>query len=94
MLASEVDMPLQLNPRDDVRDAAPGPVDGRPSTAANRLKIIDGDIHTAPASLTEFKPFIEHAWFEHLTTYGSRKRHGLNSEPYPKACPRASRRDA
>ncbi len=62
--------------------------------ASNRMKIIDGDIHTAPASLAEFRPFLERHWFEHLTTYGSRKRHGLNFEPYPKACPRASRRDA
>jgi hypothetical protein len=29
-----------------------------------------------------------------LKTYGPRKRHGLNYEPYPKTAPRASRRDA
>lgn len=83
-------MPLDLDPR----DAAPADGDDAQAPAQNRLKIVDGDIHTAPASLAEFKPFLEQRWFEHLTTYGSRKRHGINFEPYPKACPRASRRDS
>ncbi len=61
--------------------------------STNRLAIIDGDIHTAPSSLAEFAPFLTQTWVQHLQTYGSRKRHGANFEPYPKAAPRACRRD-
>ncbi len=60
----------------------------------NRLAIIDGDVHTAPSSLSELAPFLERRWLQHMQTYGSRKRHGSNYEPYPKAAPRAMRRDA
>ncbi len=67
----------------------------RPDRAAqSRLAIIDGDIHTTPANLDELAPFLEQKWLQHLRTYGSRKRHGLNYEPYPKTAPRAARRDA
>jgi uncharacterized protein len=61
---------------------------------ANRLAIIDGDIHTTPNSLADLAPFLETRWVRHLETYGSRKRHGANFEPYPKSAPRATRRDA
>ena len=60
----------------------------------NRLAIIDGDVHTAPSNLSELAPFLEKRWLEHLKTYGSRKRHGSHYEPYPKAAPKAMRRDA
>ena len=62
--------------------------------APNRLAIIDGDVHTAPSNVSELAPFLEKRWLEHLQTYGSRKRHGSHYEPYPKAAPRAMRRDA
>jgi uncharacterized protein len=60
----------------------------------NRLAIIDGDVHTAPSNLAELAPFLEQRWLKHMQTYGSRKRHGSSYEPYPKAAPRAMRRDA
>ncbi len=66
----------------------------RPGQGSNRPAIIDGDIHTTPNGLAELRPFIEARWYQHLQTYGSRKRHGANFEPYPKAAPRAMRRDA
>ena len=62
--------------------------------APNRLAIIDGDIHVAPGNLSELAPFLKKRWVDHLKTYGSRKRHGASFEPYPKAAPRAARRDA
>ena len=75
-----------------VPDQAAAEADSR--AAPNRLAIIDGDIHTAPASVDELAPFLSRQWVQHLKTYGSRKRHGANLEPYPKAAPRAMRRDA
>ena len=63
-------------------------------TKPNRLSIIDGDVHTAPSKLAELAPFLPQRWLEHMQTYGSRKRHGSSYEPYPKAAPRAMRRDA
>jgi uncharacterized protein len=81
----------------DVRDRSSAELQaGEDSEVAprNRLAIIDSDIHTAPKSLAEIRPYMSKHWFDHLTTYGSRKRHGTGFEPYPKSAPRASRRDS
>lgn len=78
----------------DTRDPSAVRDDGEGAARPNRLAIIDGDVHTAPSSLADLAPFLEKKWFEHMKTYGSRKRHGSNFEPYPKAAPRAMRRDA
>ena len=59
-----------------------------------RLKIIDGDVHPALRSLDDLKPYLSRQWWECLQSYGTRKRHGMNYEPYPKSAPRACRRDA
>jgi len=59
-----------------------------------RLKIIDGDVHPALCSLSDLRPFMSADWWECLATYGTRRRHGMNFEPYPKSAPRACRRDA
>src|SRR6516225_9342912 len=59
-----------------------------------QLKIIDGDVHPAPRSLADLKPFLSPRWREHLEIYGSRRRLGMSFEPYPKSAPRACRRDA
>jgi uncharacterized protein len=59
-----------------------------------RLKIIDGDVHPALRSLADLKPYLSSQWWECLQSYGTRKRHGMNYEPYPKSAPRACRRDA
>jgi predicted TIM-barrel fold metal-dependent hydrolase len=65
-----------------------------PATAEIRLKIIDGDVHPALRALGDLKPYLSADWWEHLQTYGSRKRSGMQIEPYPKSAPRACRRDA
>jgi hypothetical protein len=62
--------------------------------AQARLKIIDGDVHPALRSLEDLKPYLSRQWWECLQSYGTRKRHGMNYEPYPKSAPRACRRDA
>ena len=62
--------------------------------AQTRLKIIDGDVHPALRSLDDLKPYLSRQWWECLQSYGTRKRHGMNYEPYPKSAPRACRRDA
>src|SRR5262249_2319666 len=60
----------------------------------SRLKIIDGDVHPAPRSIDDIKAFLPQRWREHLELYGSRRKVGMNYEPYPKSAPRACRRDA
>ena len=62
--------------------------------AQARLKIIDGDVHPAMRSLADFKPYLSARWWDYLATYGTRRRHGMTFEPYPKSAPRACRRDA
>jgi predicted TIM-barrel fold metal-dependent hydrolase len=59
-----------------------------------RLAIIDGDVHPAPRSPADLKPYLSPRWREHLETYGSRRKLGMSYEPYPKSAPRACRRDA
>ncbi|MBX9590620.1 MAG: amidohydrolase family protein [Hyphomonadaceae bacterium] len=79
-------------------DAPPAPdadLDHRPAQdGAACLAIIDGDVHPAPGALADLKPYMSARWWEHLTTYGTRRRHGMSFEPYPKSAPRACRRDA
>jgi uncharacterized protein len=60
----------------------------------SRLAIIDSDVHPALRSSADLKPYLSARWWEHLVTYGSRRRHGMSFEPYPKSAPRAARRDA
>ena len=57
--------------------------------------VIDCDVHPTVKSLAELKPYLERRWWERLQRYGLRPRHGfVMSEPYPKAQPRAARRDS
>jgi uncharacterized protein len=89
---------MQLDARvQDVRDqrsAEPEAGEERTAPAAAKLAIIDGDIHPAMKSPADLKPYLSKHWWDHWQTYGSRRRHGMSFEPYPKAAPRASRRDA
>jgi uncharacterized protein len=64
------------------------------SEIATRLAIIDGDVHPALRAMCDLKPYISARWWDTLQTYGTRRRHGMTFEPYPKAAPRACRRDA
>jgi predicted TIM-barrel fold metal-dependent hydrolase len=67
---------------------------GDPPQQRARVKVIDGDVHPALRSLNDLKPFMASRWWECLGAYGTRKRHGMSYEPYPKSAPRACRRDA
>jgi predicted TIM-barrel fold metal-dependent hydrolase len=73
---------------DAERDSGPA------KDAEVRVKIIDGDVHPALRAMSDLKPYMAAQWWEYLTTYGTRRRHGMTFEPYPKAAPRACRRDA
>ncbi len=67
---------------------------GKPPAATQGL--IDVDIHPRAESLEAFRPYLSQRWWEHLTTYGIRARHGFlgGQPPFPKAQPLASRKDA
>lgn len=74
-----------------------GDILGDPATApesATRVAIIDGDFHPAPHSMEDLRPFMSADVWDLYATVGSRRRHGLTFEPYPKTVPRACRRDA
>jgi predicted TIM-barrel fold metal-dependent hydrolase len=73
---------------------APAADIGDRSDARVRLEIVDGDVHPALRSLADLKPYMSARWWDVLQTYGTRRRHGMSFEPYPKSAPRACRRDA
>jgi hypothetical protein len=61
----------------------------------NRLAVIDGDVHPAWRSAQDLRPYLSNRWWDHLQTYGSRRKNGsVYGEPYPKSAPLACRRDA
>ncbi len=63
--------------------------------APQRLSIIDSDVHPTVRTIGEIKPFLSDYWWRYLQSYGQRPRHGFaEGDPYPKAAPRAARRDA
>ena len=65
-------------------------------TKANRLSVIDCDIHPRTQNLDALKPYMTQRWWDYLQTYGLRKRHGFaKGHPYPKSQPAdGQRRDA
>jgi predicted TIM-barrel fold metal-dependent hydrolase len=67
---------------------------GKPPAAT--LGLIDVDIHPRPNGIEAFRPYLSARWWDYLTTYGVRARHGFfaGQPPFPKAQPLASRRDA
>ena len=63
--------------------------------STSRLGIIDSDVHTTVRTIGELKPFLSDRWWRYLQRYGARPKHGFaEGDPYPKAAPRAARRDA
>lgn len=70
----------------------------RPAAARSAppaLAVIDCDVHPTVGELADLRPFLEERWWRHLLDYGPRPRHAmLQGDPYPKAAPRAARRDA
>ena len=60
-----------------------------------RLPIIDSDVHPTVAALSEMRPYLSERWWQYLRTYGAWPKHNFaQGDPYPKAAPRAARRDA
>ena len=65
-------------------------------TKANRLSVIDCDVHPRMRDIAMLKPYMSARWWDYLQTYGLRKRHGfVKGHPYPKSQPAdGQRRDA
>jgi uncharacterized protein len=62
---------------------------------AARTGIVDCDVHPTVNRPEELRPYLSDRWWRHYQTYGLRPRHGFaQADPYPKAQPRAARRDA
>jgi predicted TIM-barrel fold metal-dependent hydrolase len=62
---------------------------------AQKLGIIDCDIHPVMRSPGELKKYLSPDWHEHLDTYGTFVRQPfVNGDIYPRAAPYLSRRDA
>jgi len=67
----------------------------RQRTAAQRLAIVDCDIHPAFRSPAELNPFLAPRWREHMATFGEHVRHGLTGQlPYPRMMAAGMRVDA
>ena len=64
-------------------------------TSQASLPVIDSDVHPTVASLAELRPHLSERWWRYWQTYGARPKHPFaQGDPYPKAAPRAARRDA
>jgi predicted TIM-barrel fold metal-dependent hydrolase len=67
----------------------------KPAAGRAKLKIIDSDLHPTVRTIGELKPHLSERWWRYLQSYGMRPKHGFaEGDPYPKAAPRAARRDA
>ncbi len=53
------------------------PLRERDTKAAQKLMIVDCDIHPIQRSNAELKPFLSQRWQEHMATFGSHVRQGL-----------------
>src|SRR5262245_12813710 len=53
-----------------------------------KFGLVDLDIHPRVKSMDDLKPYLAARWWEHLQTYGIRRRHGFaKGHPYPKMSP-------
>jgi predicted TIM-barrel fold metal-dependent hydrolase len=67
----------------------------RERTAAQRLTIVDCDIHPAFRSPAELHPFLSARWREHMTSFGEHIRAGLTGQlPFPRMMAMGMRVDA
>jgi predicted TIM-barrel fold metal-dependent hydrolase len=72
-----------------------GPVMQAERPAAQKIRMIDCDIHPMMRSPADVLPYLSPRWREHYQTIGSRYRQPfLGSSAYPKATPQLSRRDS
>lgn len=57
----------------------------RETKAAQRLAIVDCDIHPVPKSHSDVYQFLPQRWREHMATFGEHVRHGLTGQlPFPR----------
>jgi len=67
----------------------------RETKAAQRLAIVDCDIHPAPKSLKDVYQFLPERWREHMQTFGEHIRHGLTGQlPFPRMAASGMRLDS
>ena len=67
---------------------APALSPARQKAAADRLAIVDCDIHPAQSTPTELLPFLPERWRSHLQRYGARvPQPFLGAMPYPRMTP-------
>jgi len=67
----------------------------RQRAAAQRLAIVDCDIHPALRAPSDLHPFLPERWREHMKTFGEHVRHGLTGQlPYPRMMAAGMRADA
>ena len=67
----------------------------RQATAAQRLKVVDCDIHPVYRTTAELHPFMSARWREHMATFGTHFRHGLHGQlPYPRMMAAGMRMDS
>jgi predicted TIM-barrel fold metal-dependent hydrolase len=53
--------------------------------AAQRLMVVDCDIHPTYRNISELFPFMSARWREHMQTFGTHFRHGLTGQlPFPR----------
>ena len=69
--------------------------DARQRENAQRLAVIDCDIHPAPRSPADFLPYLTQRWQDHMKTFGAHVRQGLTGqEVHPRMMARGMRADA
>jgi uncharacterized protein len=67
----------------------------RQKAAAQRLAIVDCDIHPAFRAPADLHPFLPERWREHMKTFGEHVRHGLTGQlPYPRMMASGMRADS
>ena len=57
----------------------------REPKSAQKLMVVDCDIHPAQRTPNDLNPFLPARWREHMVTFGAHLRHGLTGQlPYPR----------
>jgi len=67
----------------------------RETRAAQRLAVVDCDIHPVPKQARDVYQFLPQRWREHMETFGDHIRHGLTGQlPYPRMMASGMRTDS
>ena len=86
--------PQQRSKAGQERDGGLMNIAVRQAAAAQRLKIVDCDIHPVYRTTAELHPFMSARWREHMATFGTHFRHGLTGQlPYPRMMAAGMRMD-